>query len=128
MKRGFRRSTSLLALWAMLMLALVPTTGRLWKAVAGQAHVLAGAHGHSGSHHGHAGSHHGQGTPPDTMPHGEGDCAYCVLARGLATAGVQPPIMLAAPAGPALRPGRVAGGHRARARTGLGARGPPQHA
>ena len=116
MNRGFRRSTRLLALWAMLMLAFVPTTGRLWKAAAGP-HALVGEH--------HAGAHHGRGARPDAMQHGDGECAYCVLASGLASAGVQSPAVFASPAGSTLEPVGAVDGRRVPPRMGLGARGPP---
>ena len=121
MNRGLRRSTNILALWAMLMLALVPTTGRLWKAAAGSTYALV-----EGGHR--AGGHHGGGKQPDApMQHADGDCAYCALASGLGSAGAHPGIACDPQRGSMALPAQSAQERGAIAQVGLGARGPPQH-
>ena len=118
MNRGLRRCASLLALWAMVVLALVPTTGRMWKAAVAPGHELAGVHHHKDCSR--------TGEPDASAPHTHEDCAYCALASGLAAAGLMPPYSPAWIPPPAPDTRGVAAARAAPPRSGLGARGPPR--
>src|SRR5690606_23982691 len=94
----FHAAMARLALAAALLLAAVPTLGRLAPQLAQAAHAAqvelvalctaqgleyvdpaalqAGVHGHPAGHAGHA--DHG-GTPDRPHDHGAPDCAYCPL-------------------------------------------------
>ena len=130
---------SSLALLAMLLLAIVPTAGR----IAGGGHAMHAmpvatdapapvAHGdahHAMGHHG-AAAHHAAPAPPipvppvPAAPH-DGDCEYCPLLSGL-VAFALPPVALDAIDATVLVPAPPrATAPRDLLVPGLGARGPP---
>lgn len=124
-----------LGLAAMLLLALVPASGRMLQAAAAAAHgaqdardadAMRGLHaGHHG-HHGHHAAADDDGDAPRPAPvDGAPDCDYCPLLNALAIVPPPPlpqgavavaPLAAAAPAAP-----RLPWLHP----TGLGSRGPP---
>lgn len=132
MHHAVRRHANRLALWAVLALALLPTTGRLWAALQAPAHA---AHRLAPPLHdaevdaridvdGDVVAGNATGHPP---AHGE-DCDYCVLAAGLALAGLQGGANLHPPQGDARAWAQGSAPRPSARRAGLGARGPPRAA
>lgn len=144
---GFARAMAALALFAVLALVLLPTSGRLAGQVPGgpapsvsAAGEMAGhahdhGHGHDAGHeaaHGHAAGSPDAGGPgeapdsPRPAPHeGHADCAYCPLLASVLPVAVLP---LPPATGrehdrwyPPLRTARLGYLHPC----GLGSRGPP---
>ncbi len=131
---AFRQPMARLALFAVLLLALVPTLGRLaqardagfvaapsWAALCtarGMESVLLlpGAHGNAT---------HGGGEAPEPS-HGGGDCDYCPLLAATIPVAIAPlsvPPAIAPP--PALCTSRPVVAHAGPHPCGLGSRGPP---
>jgi hypothetical protein len=121
----FQRLLSRCALVAVLLLATLPTLGRLWL----PAHPASHSPSHSMSMaHGHAmpAGHDTRDPLPPAHEHAQ-DCAYCALLSDTV-----PPTLLAAAISqapvPAPRPMPIASMPPAAVRgSGLGARGPPRH-
>ncbi len=116
------RWLSRLALVAMLLLASLPTLGRL----ASPVHALA----HAGSMAGHA-----MPPMPGHAPHGapvphehHEDCDYCVLLAGAVPTPMSVPVVAAAPPGVWVSTPPESGVIAAPMGPGLGARGPPRAA
>jgi hypothetical protein len=120
-----------LSLLAILLLAIVPTAGRM----AGGSHamhaasVMADPPASHGAHHamGHHGAgHHAPPAPPAQAPSAppDGDCEYCPLLAGL-VAFALPPLALDAIDAPTRVPPVRAFAPRTLLVPGLGARGPP---
>lgn len=127
MKRSaFNRWMSRIGLVAALLLAMVPTAGRVAHAVADQAVHHQDAHAHHGhathAHHGN-GSHDGDGERRAAI--GDPDCDYCPLLGSMALAtGVGfdfGSVPRAAAAAIAPQAPRLRWWHP----SGLGSRGPP---
>jgi hypothetical protein len=130
---AFQRPMARLALFAILLLALVPTLGRLaqardpgsdaappWAALCTargleSVLLLPGAHGGA--------THVGGGAPAPS--HGGGDCDYCPLLAATIPVPVAPPVVPIAAPSPALCTSRPATAHAAPHPCGLGSRGPP---
>jgi len=142
---SFHAAMARLALVAALLLAAVPTLGRLAPKLAlatqaahaelvalctaqgleyvDPAALQAGVHAHSASHAGHA-DH--DGTPERPHDHGAPDCAYCPLLLSLLVAGAWL-LWLRAAAARAPLPSWSARPSRAFVHPcGLGSRGPPR--
>lgn len=132
--RWLRQWMGGVALAAMLLLAAVPTLGRLAgtdaagalaHAAAGHASAPAHAAGHdTGAHHARSGDR-APARRPVPFPHHGGDCDYCPLLAALATPA---PVALPPASGPVFRfaiapPADPA--TRWRHPAGLGSRGPP---
>lgn len=116
----FRRSAHLLALWAVLALALVPAAGRLFGGMQDGVATLR-------MHHA-PGADDRDPSTDDSLPRAQGECGYCLLAAGMVLpAGVA----LVGRANTSRDRGidmRPTSAPRARASSGLGARGPPDAA
>lgn len=122
MNPRLRRPLHALALLAMLLLATVPTLGRLAGTASGEAGALVA---HRMAHHMPHGMAHAEA--PIAPPHHQhdDDCAYCVLL-GSAVPAVPLALAFSAPALPAFAmPSGRAPPQRALPRGRLGSRGPP---
>jgi hypothetical protein len=133
-RSAFRRPMARLALVAVLLLALVPTLGRIaqaraagvdaapsWAALCtarGLQPVLLPASAHAAGH--------GNGEAPAPSPRGGGDCDYCpLLATALPLAIAPLSVPPAAAPAPALCTSRTSPTREAPHPCGLGSRGPP---
>lgn len=117
----FHRFANVLALWTVLTLALVPTTGRLLGSAASAPGVAVHATDASTRHHD---ADHGSRSASGK----HADCHYCVLALGLAF-GLEGTRFPGTGTGAGPAPEGDANAHRTDAPVaGLGARGPPHRA
>ena len=117
------RFANVIALWAVLALALVPTAGRLWSGTQGAGAPHASHGERHRDTHAHTDAHAGSADVGD-----DDDCDYCALAAGLL------PVAAATSSVPAHAPNQrhafadAARRHAAASISGLGARGPPRSA
>lgn len=115
-----RRSAHLLALWAVLALALVPTAGRLFGGAQGGVATLR-------MHHAPGADDRDRSTD-DSLPRAQADCGYCLVAAAMDLPGGIRPVGLPLVRGGARIATRPTSAPRAPASSGLGARGPPDAA
>lgn len=116
----FRRSAHLLALWAVLALALVPTAGRLFGGAQDGVATLR-------MHHA-PGADHRDPSTEDSLPRAQADCGYCLVAAAMDLPGGIGRVGLPAANGDARIDTRTTSAPRARTPSALGARGPPDAA
>lgn len=126
--RAFQEWIGRLALLAALMLAAVPTAGRLVHVASGAAHA-AGAHpALQAGHHAHVAAATDAVAPgaPLAAP-GDADCDYCALLSSLLAATRFATIPAALPPQSATRPASPAAPRLPWLHpSGLGSRGPPR--